>query len=141
MQTTRRQFIRGLLATAATVAIAPQVIVEPFHGASDLTPAERDVVADLLGLRQKQWTGWSDELARDAMANLKNFLVLNNGEAITLEMSHTMWTFHSRPGGIEWDARLNTRKVSTLLHASFDDNGHLRKNAWARLVFDWEIIA
>jgi len=57
MKLTRRQFLKGLLATTATAAIAPEVLIEPLHGAHDLTPKERDVVADVLGLRQKQWPG------------------------------------------------------------------------------------
>lgn len=57
MQTTRRQFIKTLLATAAAGIIAPQVLVESVHGASDLTPGERDVAAEAMGLRGKQWPG------------------------------------------------------------------------------------
>jgi len=58
MNLSRRNFLRGLLATAATAAIAPQVLVERVHGASDLTPQERDIAADVMGLRQRQWKGW-----------------------------------------------------------------------------------
>jgi len=57
MKLTRRQFLKSLLATAATAVLMPESLIEPVHGASDLTPQERDVMADVLGLRQEQWSG------------------------------------------------------------------------------------
>ena len=59
MKLNRRNFLKGLLATAGAVALGgPQALVESVHGASDLTPQERDIAAEVMGLRQKQWTGW-----------------------------------------------------------------------------------
>jgi hypothetical protein len=60
MKTTRRQFLKGLIATVAAGTLAPLSLVESIHGASDLTPQERDIAAGLMGLRQKQWSGFDD---------------------------------------------------------------------------------
>jgi len=58
-QLTRRQFIRGLLAAAGTAAVlGPRALVEKVHGASDLTPQERDIAAEVMGLRKPQWSGF-----------------------------------------------------------------------------------
>jgi len=59
MKTTRRQFLKALLSTAGTAIVAPQVLVETAHGASDLTPQERDIAAQVMGLRKRQWTGYT----------------------------------------------------------------------------------
>lgn len=66
MKITRRHFLKGLIVTAATGVLVPSTLVESVHGASDLTPQERDVVARVLGLRQKQWSGASLPARRPA---------------------------------------------------------------------------
>jgi hypothetical protein len=67
------------LASAAAPFI-PQVLVEPFHGASDLTPRERDIAADVMGLRQKQWPGWTP--AR--YVALDHYVMVGNGPKVLL---------------------------------------------------------
>jgi hypothetical protein len=57
MKTTRRRFLKGLIATVAAGTLAPLSLVESVHGASDLTPQERDVAAGLMGIRQRLWNG------------------------------------------------------------------------------------
>ena len=67
MKLNRRQFLTSL----GAALLAPKAaLAELSHGASDLTPQERDVVAEVMGLRQKQWLGWSQELADDAALDL-----------------------------------------------------------------------
>lgn len=51
----RRTFLKGLFATAGAVLVLGPQALDPMHGASDLTPRERDVVADVLGLRGRLW--------------------------------------------------------------------------------------
>jgi len=53
---TRRDFLKGILATAGAVALkGPLALIEPIHGAHELTAQERDVVADVLGIRRQVW--------------------------------------------------------------------------------------
>ena len=59
MKTTRREFLKLFgLGTLGVIAQPSAALAELTHGASDLTPRERDAVADAMGLRQEQWAGW-----------------------------------------------------------------------------------
>jgi hypothetical protein len=59
MKTTRRDFLKLLgLGTLGTLLSPNAALAELTHGASDLSPRERDVVADVMGLRREQWVGW-----------------------------------------------------------------------------------
>ena len=55
MKLNRRQFLKGIGATIATAAVLGPAALAPRHGAHELTPAERDAVADVLGLRTRHW--------------------------------------------------------------------------------------
>ena len=65
-QLSRRSFLKSLFTTAGAAAILGPQVLDPTHGASALTPQERDIVADVLGLRrlwqiEKPWSdgnGW-----------------------------------------------------------------------------------
>lgn len=57
MKLTRLQLLKGLLATVATGILVPSALVESVRGASDLTAQERDIAAEVIGLRRKQWPG------------------------------------------------------------------------------------
>ena len=59
MKTTRRDFLKLAVGAAVGVLLKPSAaLAELTHGASDLTPRERDAVADAMGLRREQWSGW-----------------------------------------------------------------------------------
>ena len=61
MKFSRRAFLELLGGGVLGAVIAPQAaLAELTHGASDLTPQERDVVADVMGLRREQWAGWTE---------------------------------------------------------------------------------
>ena len=59
MKLGRRDFLKLLGLGAAGAVLAPSAALEELtHGASDLTPRERDAVAEVMGLRREQWAGW-----------------------------------------------------------------------------------
>jgi len=55
MDISRRDFLKGILTTTTAVALVGPAALEPVHGAHDLTPTERDAVADIFGWRSKFW--------------------------------------------------------------------------------------
>ncbi|HUT16535.1 MAG TPA: twin-arginine translocation signal domain-containing protein, partial [Anaerolineae bacterium] len=58
MKLGRRDFLKLLGLGAAGAVLAPSAALEELtHGASDLTPRERDAVAEVMGLRREQWAG------------------------------------------------------------------------------------
>lgn len=137
MKLNRRDFIKGLLVAAATAVVTPQALVEAVHGASDLTPRERDIAAEVMGLRTKQWTGWSeayvlrrrvDEIAAMVRQSDARIVDVNVGMLNHWSFALTDWTVLVHSDRHHREARIDMCVTDEfLLSDHIDVAGHLSK--------------